>query len=625
MTTLIQNGLVCSDDRIRRADVLVRDGRIEEVAETVATGADVLVDADGMFVLPGFIDIHTHIADRIGPYTLADDYQSGTHVAVENGITTIATFVTETPEVPLEEGVAQALGKARGNCFADYWWHLTPTRLDEDGWSAIDRLAARGFRNIKLYTTYRQAGLYTDYDQLEWIFEKLSGRGIQFLVHCEDDEILSAVRLPDDTWEHAAAHAQSRPPQAEICAVREVLRRAERQQAAVHIVHVSTPGALELIQDARASVRVTCETCPQYLFLDDSWLQREDGHRWICSPPLRTAPMRDALAAMAADGAVDLFATDHCAFTCEDKDRHRRSIREVPNGLAGIGALPHLVYALHSHCGTDAMMDLTRRLSANPARLLGVFPRKGTLRPGADADLCICRVSSTSRPLRSSLARVHETYPGMNSGLHVEHVFLRGSEIVCDGRMVNPDEKRGMTSMAGVKSQAWRNDAIAKVTGRTKYADDLKFVAMLHAAPVYADHVHARLIAVHTEKAERAEGVVRVLTARDVPGVNRHGQIIRDFRVFADDKIRYHGDVVALVVARSRDEAIRAADLVQVEAEPLPAVLDPDYALSDGAPLIHEDHGTNIINTHRVRRGNVEEGLSALRSCARRAVRDTIC
>ncbi len=163
--------------------------------------------------------------------------------------------------------------------------------------------------------------------------------------------------------------------------------------------------------------------------------------------------------------------------------------------------------------------------------------------------------------------------------------------------------------MADVIPGAWRNDAIAKVTGRTKYADDLKFVNMVYAAPVYSDFVHARLIAVHTENAERAEGVVRVLTARDVPGANRYGQIVHDFRVFADDKIRYHGDVVALVIAHTRDQAIRAADLVRVEAEPLPAVLDPEEALREGAPLVHEDHGTNLINTHRVRRGDVESGF----------------
>ena len=159
------------------------------------------------------------------------------------------------------------------------------------------------------------------------------------------------------------------------------------------------------------------------------------------------------------------------------------------------------------------------------------------------------------------------------------------------------------------QQKCWRNDAYAKVTGKAKFTDDLKFTNVLHAAPVYSDFVHARIKAIDTEVAEQIPGVVRVLTAKDVPGVNRFGQIIRDFRIFADDKIRYHGDVVAIVVAESRDTAVRAAQLVKVDATPLPAVLDPEEALKPDAVLVHENHGTNLINTHVVRRGNAEEGF----------------
>jgi CO/xanthine dehydrogenase Mo-binding subunit len=157
--------------------------------------------------------------------------------------------------------------------------------------------------------------------------------------------------------------------------------------------------------------------------------------------------------------------------------------------------------------------------------------------------------------------------------------------------------------------KAWRNDAHAKVTGRAKYTDDLKFARLLHAAPVYSDFVHARLVRVDTEAALRAPGVLAVLTARDVPGTNRYGQIVRDYRIFADDKIRYNGDVVAMVVAETRDLAIRAGELVRVEAETLPAVLDPEEALKPGSPLVHEELGTNVVNTHRIRRGDVAEGF----------------
>ncbi len=163
--------------------------------------------------------------------------------------------------------------------------------------------------------------------------------------------------------------------------------------------------------------------------------------------------------------------------------------------------------------------------------------------------------------------------------------------------------------MSKSAAKCWRNDAYAKVTGRAKFTDDLKFANVLHAVPVYSEFVHARIVSIDTAAAEQATGVVRVLTARDVPGVNRFGQIIRDYRIFADDKIRYYGDVVAVVVAETREIAIHAAQLVEVNAEALPAVLDPEAAMLPDAPLVHENHGSNIVNTHVVRRGNVEEGF----------------
>ena len=163
--------------------------------------------------------------------------------------------------------------------------------------------------------------------------------------------------------------------------------------------------------------------------------------------------------------------------------------------------------------------------------------------------------------------------------------------------------------MSKVETKCWRNDAYAKVTGKAKFTDDLKFANVLHAAPAYSDFVHARIISIDTSAAENVSGVVRVLTAKDVSGVNRFGQIIRDYRIFSDDKIRYHGDVVAVVVADTREIAINAAQLVRVNAEPLPAVLDPDAAMLPDSPLVHENLGSNVINTHVVRRGNIDEGF----------------
>jgi CO/xanthine dehydrogenase Mo-binding subunit len=160
-----------------------------------------------------------------------------------------------------------------------------------------------------------------------------------------------------------------------------------------------------------------------------------------------------------------------------------------------------------------------------------------------------------------------------------------------------------------MNSKSWRNDAYAKVTGKTKYADDIKFPFMLYAVPVYSDYIHAKINNIDTTKAEKSEGVVKVITAKDVPGVNRWGQIIKDFQIFAEDKIFYNGDVVAVVVAETKAQAIKASALVKLDAEILPFVLNPEEAMKPGSLIIHENHGTNIINHHKVRRGNIEEGF----------------
>ena len=164
--------------------------------------------------------------------------------------------------------------------------------------------------------------------------------------------------------------------------------------------------------------------------------------------------------------------------------------------------------------------------------------------------------------------------------------------------------------MDEMKDKAWRNDAAAKVTGRARFTDDLKLPGMLHAVPVYSEFVHARLIEVDSAAAAKLPGVVRVITARDVPGVNRCGQILKDLLVLADDKIRYNGDVAAVVVAETRAQAVAAARRVRVLAAPWPEVLDPEQALLPGAPLVHEQHGSNLIHRHVIRHGDVDRGFA---------------
>jgi dihydropyrimidinase len=209
------------------------------------------------------------------------------------------------------------------------------------------------------------------------------------------------------------------------------------------VVHVSTTEGAEILVRQRPHGDLSFETCPQYLFLDDSWLAREDGHRWLCSPPLRAG--QAGLLALARQGCADILATDHCAFRPEDKDSwDGTDLRAVPNGLPGLGALPHLGWKLWEDDPDRAALGLATHLSLNPALRAGLQDRKGALRPGLDADLVVLDPSGTECPLHSTLVPAFEAFPGFRSRLSFRHVLLRGEPRVKDGQLLDPGAPQGL-------------------------------------------------------------------------------------------------------------------------------------------------------------------------------------
>ena len=437
MKVLIRNGKVCFENAIEATDILVENGKVAALGSFPdAIGSARIIDAKGLFVLPGFIDIHTHLDDQIGRFYLADTYQTGTQVAVQNGVTTIFTFITQNHRERLPEAIANAKAKARGHCYCDYMWHITPTVFDKDGYHEIEKAIQSGFRSIKLYTTYKKAGIFSDYKQIEEVVKKLVPRDAQFLVHCEDEDVLNRVDAGRLDLSQPFTHSLLRPKEAEIKAIAEILKIAMKYQARVHIVHVSTPEGVELVQRARCEAPVTCETAPHYLWLNNSWLQRPDGHRWLCSPPLRSESDQQQLRAKAGQGAIDLFATDHCAFKKADKDDWHSDIRDVPNGIAGIGALPHLAYALLEPHASNALIELAQRIATVPAKTFRIYPQKGTIKVGSDADLSIIDIHGQAKPIQSSLAGSYETYPGQSSTLDFKYVLVRGEVVVSNNQLL---------------------------------------------------------------------------------------------------------------------------------------------------------------------------------------------
>jgi dihydropyrimidinase len=437
MRTLVRNGRAALPDRIQDADILVQDGRIAAVGRLGDAQADRVIDATGCYVLPGLMDFHTHVDDQIGRFYLADGYESGTRVALQNGITTLCTFVTQGPDESLVQAMHRARGKAEGHSHCDVLWHLTPTRFEAPDLRALETLLAAGYRTFKLYTTYKAAGIFASYGRIEQLFSRLGPLGAHFMVHCEDDGVIAGVDPDALDLGQAHSHTRLRPEQAELLAIQRVVDLALQHQSALHVVHVSTAEGAWLLVSSRHLGDLTFETCPQYFLLDDGWLRRPDGHRWLCSPPLRPDPER--LRQMVRAGSADIVATDHCAFRPQDKDDwDRTDLRAVPNGLPGLGALPHVTWKIWEDDPDRSALGLSTHLALNPARRAGVQDRKGALLPGLDADIVVLDPAGPERPLRSTLVPAFEAYPGFTSRLSFRHVLLRGEPRVGDGLLLEP-------------------------------------------------------------------------------------------------------------------------------------------------------------------------------------------
>ncbi len=432
--TLIAGGTVWDETGSRHADVLLEGSRVEAVGRIAAECGDVeTIDATGCHVLPGLIDVHVHIADRIGSYALADDVSSGTRTAVCGGVTTLATFVTQRQGETLRDGVARMLDEVHRGAWSDVALHLTPTSWP---WNPgeIERLVASGCRTFKLYTTYRPAGLFTDWETLEAAMRTLARLGVRLFLHCEDDGVLGAIDPTRIDLRDPFSGTLLRPEAAEVTAIRRAVALAERTGCPLHVVHVSTAEGAEIVASARPGAPVTCETAPHYLLLEEDCLREASGHRWMCTPPLRSKATRARLEALAIGGAIDLLATDHCPFLKEDKDcRQGGDVRHIPGGLPGIGSLLPLGFEILVKRGRQTLASLVRLLSANPARVLGLYPRKGVLAPGSDGDLVVLDVDGGERALRSIHSACHDPWSRRTTTLAVRAAIVGGRVMALDG------------------------------------------------------------------------------------------------------------------------------------------------------------------------------------------------
>ena len=423
MNIQIKNCKIPVNGKFILKDIFVNDDRISFNGNFKI---DKIINADGCYAMPGFIDIHTHLDDYIGKYYLADTYRTASEIALRNGFTTLFNFITQKHTEDLYSSISEAEKKVTPDCGVSFNFHLTPIEFSDNDFKKFDKLIQRGFRTFKFYTTYRQSGLYCSYLKLDEIFSRFSGYNIRVLIHCEDDEILSKHNILNINLSDAYSHSLMRPPEAEIKAIEKVLDLAIKYSVPLHIVHVSTPEGAKMIYNAKLKYDfISCETCPQYLLLDEGMLKKNDGYRYICSPPLRSRESADEMIRLANEEYFDIYTTDHCAFLKKDKDEYRDDISRVPNGLPGIGGLVHNIYNILEGTEEERLLHITKHLSKIPALLMGIYPERGAFQEGSRADIVILKIGQQHK-FKSSLMDVYDPYENFSSAINVTHTISNG-------------------------------------------------------------------------------------------------------------------------------------------------------------------------------------------------------
>lgn len=402
-TTLIKDGNIVTATDNYAADIFIEGDRIKTIGAGLELPADRVIEARGKFVIPGGIDCHTHMDLNVGAATSSDDFETGTIAAAHGGTTTIIDFPTQARGKRMRTALEEWHKKAEGKAVIDYGFHMIISDLPDDFLADMDALVREGITSFKLFTAYPDRLMLDDATIFKAMARTAENGGF-IMMHAENGSIIDylARKMIGEGKTTPNYHPQSRPHEAEAEAVHRVIALAKMAGVPVYIVHVSSRYAMEEIRAARDyGAPVYGETCPQYLYLayedyaDGSW----DGAKYVCSPPIRERANQEPLwQAIAADD-LQAVSTDHCPFCMKEGYRGLPKQKElgmlaqdfskIPNGVPGVENRMHLVYQGGVVQRAWSMNRFVQVTSAAAAKLFGLFPRKGTIAVGSDADLVI--------------------------------------------------------------------------------------------------------------------------------------------------------------------------------------------------------------------------------------------
>ncbi|HHT81595.1 MAG: dihydropyrimidinase [Sphaerochaeta sp.] len=391
---LIQNGLLVDTEWTRHADILIENSKIAHIAnkideKDVPEGTEI-VHVEGMCILPGLIDAHTHYHLESRNTVTADSFPQGSKCAAYGGVTCVVDFADDDKKGDLAACSKERIAAMQEGMAVDFSLHQGVYAYREGIANELEQLKKSGVRVIKIFTTYRNVGyLIEKREELKAIFAECKRLDMLVSVHCEDDAMIEKISKGYKGSHTPSAHADLRPGEVEAEGIRLVGELAGELKMPLYVVHLSSKAGLEVVRNLRAKgVRIIVETTPHYLFLDRSKLEGPQGSLYVMTPPLRTKEDNEALQEAVLNGEVQVVATDHCSFTKEQK-LASNDCRTILPGIPGTEEMLPLLNTFAMNSGRIGLQQVVNLLSTGPAKTFGLYPKKGAIRVGSDADLVI--------------------------------------------------------------------------------------------------------------------------------------------------------------------------------------------------------------------------------------------
>jgi dihydropyrimidinase len=446
-STLIRGGRMVVGGAVAEQDLLLRGEHVAALGNLANVEAEHVIDARGLLVLPGGVDTHVHFNDVFMGTVSVHDYFTGTRAAAFGGTTSVIDFSNQVPGGSLAKTLQDKREEAAGKALVDWGVHPAITRPDEETLSEIPAVVAAGAPTMKCYMTYREDGLLIEDADLARIVGPLTKAGGMLMLHAEDNEAIEAnvLRLISEGRTAPIHHARSKPPEVESDAIRRIVEMARETGGRFFIVHLASPGGLELLTQAMAEgLDIRPETCAHYLFFTEAMLERDDGVKWICSPPLRDRNAVEALWGGVADGRIKMVTSDDAAYSWEAKLNGKDRFDRCPNGIPGIEPRFPMLYSEGVAKGRISLPRFVEIVSSEPARLFGLAPRKGHLEPGADADVVLLDPGARWVMGKDTLHMGADwsAYEGIEVTGKIRKVFSRG-ELLIDGEVCLGTPGRG--------------------------------------------------------------------------------------------------------------------------------------------------------------------------------------